>query len=209
MRFPCRSASILPNVTRQPFVRAQNTLDSPDSVLIVGSMWYEPNREGVNWFVRDCWPAVAKRCPSLTLRIVGAARSEDRERWQKETRTEAPGFVSDLSYEYERALFAVAPIRFGGGTCIKLLEAAAHRKPCVATDFVHKGFAPDFPDGDAVLVARNADQMVRACIQLFDDAALRAAISRKASEVVAHSYSETRFESLVRVAASKYLGSRT
>jgi hypothetical protein len=66
--------------------------------------------------------------------------------------------VENLGAEYARALYAIALIHYGGGTCIKFLEAAAFRKPCVVTEHVFQGFDGDFRDAISVIVAKGADQ---------------------------------------------------
>ena len=199
------AGSILPNVVPEHPQNSSVGSAEAASLLIVGSMWYAPNRLGVEWFLRDCWPAIAARCPGLTLRIVGPAPAELRERWERSPRTEAPGFVDSLSAEYARAMFAVAPIHYGGGTCIKFLEAAAYRRACVITPRVLGGFEPDFEDGGSTLVASNANEMVERCARLWEHRELRDSIAEKAHRIVTERYSVARFKAVVRTAAQRLL----
>ena len=163
-------------------------------------MWYPPNKQGVEWFLEHCWPAVAARCPDLLLRIIGPAPVEDRRRWERTIHTEAPGFVDDLGQEYARALFAIAPVHYGGGTCIKFLEAAAFRRPCIVTKYVFAGFSADFRDGHSVLVARDAAEMQRACIRFYEDAEQRRTVMERAYDTVSRVYTIERFRSTVQAA---------
>jgi hypothetical protein len=201
--FKAKSSSVLPNVVNAP-------LDPPlmdrhaNTVLMVGAMWYPPNRLGVDWFVERCWPAVAARCPRLRLRIVGAGPAEDRQRWGHACRVEAPGFVDDLEAEYARSLFAIAPIHYGGGTCIKFLEAGAFRRPCITTPHVFEGFRKDFQVGESAIVAASEDEMVRACVTLAEDPMYADAVGMRAHKIVTTRYNVQRFNNAVRDAIHRH-----
>jgi Glycosyl transferases group 1 len=203
--FPCRSGSILPNVVHLPPEPPAAPHNAAATALIVGSMWYAPNRQGLNWFLEQCWPAVAARCPALTLRIIGAAPPGERQQWERGVRTEAPGFVEDLSAEYPSALFAIAPVNYGGGTCIKFLESAAFRKPCIVTAYVFEGFNADFRDGESVIVARDARSMVDGCVTLYENAERRRAVADRAYDTVRRLYTVERFKGVVQNAVRKLL----
>jgi glycosyltransferase involved in cell wall biosynthesis len=168
-------------------------------------MWYAPNRQGVDWFLDRCWPAIAARCPALNLRIVGPAPAGMRERWARAVRTEAPGFVENLAAEYERASFAVAPIRYGGGTCIKFLEAAGFVRACVVTGHVFAAFDSDFRDGYSVAVASDDRQMIEACVSLFENSGRRNEIARRAHETVTKLYTVERFTNTVQDAVRRLM----
>src|SRR2546430_805376 len=74
--FRCRSKSTLPNVVPTRASSQPASQNASPTALIVGSMWYPPNKQGVEWFLEHCWPAVAARCPDLLLRIIGPAPVE-------------------------------------------------------------------------------------------------------------------------------------
>lgn len=206
-RFRPRSSSILPNVVRAPAEPPATLQRSAGTALIVGSMWYRPNQQGVDWFLERCWPAVADRCPDLSLRIVGPAPFAHRERWARAVRTESPGFVEDIGAEYARALFVVAPIHAGGGMPIKFLESSAFCRACVVTRHVFAAFDADFHDGDSVLVAGDAKRMVEACVMLFEDAQRRDTMARRAHEIVASRFTVQRFNDTVRDAVRRTMSS--
>ena len=203
--FDGRSSTVLPNVVPiQPQESPEDRV-SPSTILIVGSMWYAPNRLGLEWFLRNCWPRIADRCPHLSLRVVGPAPSELRDNWARSARVEAPGYVEDLGAEYARAAFAVAPIHYGGGTCIKFLEAAAYHRACVITPRVFEGFQPDFENGVSTLVAETADEMVELCVTLCEDRRLSESIAWQAHRIVVQRYSIDAFRQVVHAAVASSL----
>ena len=91
---------------------------------------------------------------------------------------EFPGFVADLNALYARSRVVCCPIRVGGGTRIKLIEAAAFGKPIVATAVAAEGLGLE-PDRDFLLRDTSA-QLADACVTALtdDDVAERLAVAR-------------------------------
>jgi hypothetical protein len=128
--------------------------------LMVANFGYAPNREGARWFVHEVLPRLD---PTWTLALVGpGAPPVD----VRSSRVEVAGYVDDLRSQYERATVAVAPLRAGSGTRIKILEAMAAGRPVVATPVAASGIGvedsrhlllADDPDGFAGAVRRAAE----------------------------------------------------
>jgi glycosyltransferase involved in cell wall biosynthesis len=160
-------SSVLPNIpSSRPSVRRPLQPEG-SRVLFVGSLWYEPNRDAMQWFLDHSWNAVRASVPSATLRIVGACSAEQQAAWARYPGVECPGFVHDLATEYSAARCAVAPIRFGGGTQIKVLEAYAHGRPCITSDFAYTGLSTWFRPGESILVSSTAEGMSAHCVNLL------------------------------------------
>ena len=128
------------------------------NILFVGSLWYGPNVDGINWFLAHVWPRVRVNEPEATLTLVGAASQSARARWQIHPGVSAPGFVVNLAAVYEQVNLVVVPIQSGGGTNIKVLEAMAHGRPCLVSSFVAKAFAGLLKAEKEMLVARNKNE---------------------------------------------------
>ena len=100
---------------------------SSNKILFVGNFSYFPNIKAIEDFYRE----VFIKTPNATLVIVGKdARSKLS--FINDERVEAYGFVEDLAQVYQNACVFVFPIRFGGGTNFKVLEAMAYGVPLVA-----------------------------------------------------------------------------
>ena len=91
----------------------------------------------------------------------------------------------------------VAPIRSGGGTNIKVLEALLHGRTCVLTSSAYNGFARTLPKGDAVLVAQDAQAMIDHCVQLLESESRCAEMGLKGATAVAKHYSYSKFRDVV------------
>ena len=149
----------LPNV---PFGKGAQRSPIPQfkQVLFVGSLWYRPNADGVNWYLQHVWPKVLASLPDARLTLVGAAPPHVRAAWAEHQGVSAPGFVDDLATTYQHASLVVVPLHSGGGTNIKVLEALAHDRPCLMTDFVAKAFAGHLSSQSEILVATHAEDFI-------------------------------------------------
>lgn len=104
-----------------------------NTVVFVGSMDYYPNAEGAVWFAREIWPVIRERCPTLEFCIVGARPTEAVLALREIPGVTVTGTVPDVRPYYQRALAAVVPLRTGGGTRLKILEAMAAGTPVIST----------------------------------------------------------------------------
>jgi glycosyltransferase involved in cell wall biosynthesis len=145
-------AALLPNIVKQ-MPDQVTPVPTGGTALVVGSMWYRPNAEGVQWLLSKVWPAVRLQQPQARLLIVGAVGKLVRDVWERVPGVQAPGFVEDLDQAYAQASVVVAPIFSGGGTNIKVLEAMAHGRPCLTTHFVCDGLAGLAAEGRHLLAA--------------------------------------------------------
>ncbi len=130
-----------------------NTVNLPPSpqrratrpvVLFVGNCGgsgQSPNVDAVLHFLADIWPAVRAAVPDAEFHLVGAAGDAVRAAVSAAPGGVVRGFVDDLADTYATASLAVAPIRFGTGTRVKILEAFAHACPVVSTALGAEGIA--------------------------------------------------------------------
>lgn len=108
-------------------------------ILFVGSMDYFPNAEGAIWFAREIWPKIRERIPKLEFVVVGARPTEAVLALREVPGVVVTGTVPDVRPFYREALAAVVPLRTGGGTRLKILEAMAAGTPVVSTPLGAEG----------------------------------------------------------------------
>jgi glycosyltransferase involved in cell wall biosynthesis len=119
--------------------------DEPLRLLFVGSLNYEPNAQGLEWFVQEVAPRVRERT-FVDIEIVGPGR-----RGPELPGVRYVGRVDDLAPVYARAHAAVVPLRAGAGSRLKVLEAMAHGVPLISTSLGVEGY--DIHDGEQALIA--------------------------------------------------------
>ena len=107
-------------------------------VVFTGSMDWEPNIDGVEYFCRDIWPHVLVRVPEARLRIVG--RDPDaRVKKLISASVHVTGTVPSVIDHLREAVVLVVPLRIGGGTRIKIYEGMAMGKATVSTSVGAEG----------------------------------------------------------------------
>lgn len=163
-------SAIAPNVPAlQAIPQGLPPPSAGDSVLFVGISTHVPNHEGVRWFLDHCWPELACRFPAMRLRIVGRG-----ELWPQ-LAAQYPGIanvdfigpVDDLTAEYARARLCICPVREGGGSKIKVVEAAAYGRPLVGLPHAFRGF--DAAMLDHAVEAGSAPDFIAACADFLSD----------------------------------------
>ena len=145
-----------------------------------------PNADALAYFVREIWPLILKAIPAAEFHVIGAADDAAKAVAQNSPQTHLRGFVPNLADEYAQAAVSVAPIRFGTGTRIKILEAFAHACPVVSTIIGAEGIAA-VPGREIELAGAPADFAAR-CIELLQNETLREKIGRGGYELAAKTY---------------------
>ena len=194
--YPVRHGGLLPNIPS----RSTAILPPPaagNGILFVGAMWYGPNRDAVEWFISQCWPTILAKMPAATFTIVGGCGPDDLARWNAVPGVRARGFVDDLAAQYQEARFTVSPIRFGGGTQIKVLESLGFGRTAVVSDFIHQRYAEIFVAGKSLLVAYSAEDFVRRCLELLENPAHATDLANVGHQIVNASFSKDVFDKSV------------
>jgi glycosyltransferase involved in cell wall biosynthesis len=178
---------------------------------MIGQLGYEPNLEGAFYFTERIFPLVRERVPKARLRLVGRYRREEDVAWlRQQPGVTVVGEVDEVTPELAAADVVVVPLRFGGGTRIKTLEAFAHRRPVVTTDVGREGI--DAVDGTHLLVADGVADFASACVQVIDNPALAASLAESGHELWRSRYSwesiRPRLRKLVVDVTSQAAGTR-
>lgn len=135
-------------------------------ILLVGTMNYAPNVAGAVWFAKQVLPRLRHLCgPRTRLVIAGRRPSAAVRRLAQQPGVRVAASVPDLRPFYRRADLVVAPLRAGGGTRIKLLEAVGMRRPIVSTRIGAEGLG--LRHGRDLLLADDAPAFARACSLLI------------------------------------------
>jgi len=166
------SVEVLPNTYPEP--SAPPVVAGPDPgapvLLLVANWGTDQNVDAAEWGAREVLPAVRARVPGARLRLVG------RESGRVEHLRDLPGVelvgpVDDVAAELAGADVVVVPMRYGGGTRLKVLEAFAHRRPVVSTTLGSEGTGA--VDGEHLLLRDDPEGTAEAVAALLSDAALR------------------------------------
>ncbi len=122
-------------------------------LVFVGSMDYHANVEAACLFARDSWPGIRKSFPGWRLTLVGSNPAAEVQALAEENSIEVTGTVPDVRPYYSEAFAAIVPLRTGGGTRLKILEAMAAGIPVLSTSLGAEGL--DVSDGTNILICNS------------------------------------------------------
>jgi glycosyltransferase involved in cell wall biosynthesis len=173
-------------------------------VLFTGTLSYAPNAEGILWFARECWPRIRAGRPDARLAIVGREPPPAVARLAREQGIEVTGWVESLERQLAAAQVSVAPLRSGGGTKLKVLEALGAGRPLVATPVAAAGI--DVADGEHLLIRDDAAGFAGAVLELLRDPARRTALAVAGRERVAARYDWPVLAGAMHESLARWLG---
>ena len=192
-------AFVLPNTVPMPPVVPSRRHEAL-RILFVGSMDYHPNEDAALQLADVVLPCIHRfcHCPVQVL-IVGNRPRDSVLALGNRRGITVTGCVDSVTPYYRQATVAVVPLRAGGGTRIKILEAAAHRVPIVSSPVGAEGL--EVADGRELLLAHTPEQMAGKCVRLWQDRGLRSRIIRNAFSWVRRKHTAS---ALVRALAETY-----
>ena len=139
-------------------------------VVFTGSMDWEPNIDGVEFFCQDVWPQVLAKIPMARFRVVGRDPHPRVRRLASES-VEVTGTVPSVVDHLREAAVFVVPLRIGGGTRIKIYEGMAMGKATVSTTIGAEGL--DVQHGRDILLRDNPLDFADAIVTFLQDDDLR------------------------------------
>jgi glycosyltransferase involved in cell wall biosynthesis len=159
-----------------------------DNLFSIASMDWQPNVDGLRWFVNRVWGQIRKRFPHVTLRIAGRNMPADFQT-QSEQRIEVVGEVSDAKQFMIENGILIVPLWAGSGIRIKIIEAMSLAKVVISTTVGKQGI--DAEHKKHILIADTPEEFVEAVDFCFSHPQICKEIARNASELVNQNYNLT------------------
>lgn len=154
-------------------------------LIFIGTMDFRPNVDGVQWFCRRIWPGILAQVPETSLWIVGRDPKAEVRALADGQRVAVTGAVEDVRPYLASADIAVVPLRIGGGSRLKVLEAMAAGVPIVSTSLGCEGTAVT---ASTAVIADQPEEFGRAVVDLLRDAGRRQALAEAARDLVEQAY---------------------
>jgi polysaccharide biosynthesis protein PslH len=179
---PGARIEVVPNGADLEFAAAMARAPEPETLVLVGSMTWAPNVDGARFLVDRVLPLVWRERPGVKVLLVGKEPTTEVRSLAGE-RVEVVGEVPDVRPYLARAALTVIPLRSGGGTRLKLLEAMAAGVPIVSTEIGAEGL--DLRHDTEAWLANDADGLAAGILALLSDperAERMAAVARRRVE---------------------------
>lgn len=177
--------TIIPNGTDVASALLTRATPEPDTLIYPGALSYDANYDAMLHFVHGILPHIRQQRPRVRLRITGQATAEQQAALAADG-VELTGYVPDVRPLVARAWGEVVPLRLGGGTRLKVLEALALGTPIVSTTKGVEGLELQ-PDRH-LLLADSPRAFAAATLRLLGEPALRTALASAGQQVVREKY---------------------
>ncbi len=145
-----------------------------NTLLFTGDMKWIPNDDAARFYIESIAPLVRAETPDVHCIFAGRRPADDLA-GRKDTGIEFTGFVDDMRTQFARAKLFVVPLRIGGGTRLKILEALAMGLPVVSTSVGAEGL--ELRDGEHLLIRDDPREFATAVRELLGDAERRATLA--------------------------------
>lgn len=185
-RVPHTVTEVVPNGVDLDYFGVADATADPNSIVFTGLLTYRPNLEAASVLVHQILPRILRSRPDTVLTLVGGGHAADLAGLTGRN-VVVTGWVPDVRPFVQHAAAVVVPLRIGGGTRLKVLEALAMGKPVVSTPLGCEGI--DVTDGEHLRLAESNDEIADVVLQLLADPQQGAGLGRAGRDLVASTYS--------------------
>jgi polysaccharide biosynthesis protein PslH len=185
---PGANTVTVPNGVDIEYFNSPRAEGATPSLIFVGSLNWYPNVDAVLYLLREIWPRAKSACPDLRLDIVGSAPPASIVALaQRLPGVTVHGFVHDVRPLMSAATLYICPIRDGGGTKLKILDAFAMQQCVIAHPIACEGIAVEA--GRQVQLAESQEEFLAAIARLLQEPGARETMGRAARQLVVDHYS--------------------
>jgi len=161
----------------------------PYSIVFSGNVGYYSDEIAILYFCKEIFPKIKEKIPQVKFHILGRNPTPNiKELAQNDNHIIVTGYVDDLHGYLKKANVAVAPMKVGSGTLIKILEAMDLGVPVISTTLGNGGIGA--VDGKSIMLADTADEFAEKTIQLLTDETRRTQIAQDAKQFLYDNFSE-------------------
>ena len=177
---------IIPNgVDIERYHAVKENIDS-HVLLFVASMDTDANNDAAIYFLKSIFPLVKKKCPEARIYLVGRRPGSQLSAHHNNDDIIVTGEVPDVMPYYAKATVTVVPLRSGGGTRLKILEAMAMGSPVVATTIGCEGLNAE--NNRHLLIADDPEDFSACILKLLDDKLTRNRLVSQSRRLVEAQY---------------------
>lgn len=183
---PTLPVEVVENGVELEYFRAKRDHSPTSGLVFVGTMDWRPNQDAVVYFVKDIFPALRKRLPDVEAVFVGRKPPRQILDLNRIPGVTVTGSVDDVRPYMDAAAVYIVPLRIGGGTRLKILDALAMEKPVVSTSVGAEGL--DVTPGTDILLADTPEEFVSKIEALLQDPQKARSLGEKGRQLVEERY---------------------
>jgi glycosyltransferase involved in cell wall biosynthesis len=161
---------------------------TPESRTLVynGALTYEANLDAMQYFLGEIFPLIIDKIPGVRLSITGSTNGVPVDALPNCEHVKFTGYLDDIRPTVASNWACVVPLRIGGGTRLKILEAMALGTPVVSTTKGAEGLALE--PGKHLLIGDSPSEFAEQTIHLLQDSVLRNNLVSNGIQIVREKY---------------------
>ena len=180
------SIEVVDNGVDLDFFKSRAHKPQPGRIVFTGSMDWRPNQDAIKYFVRDIFPLLKSSAEPVEFYVVGRNPSPDIVALGSDTAITVTGEVDDVRPFMEESAAYVVPLRIGGGSRLKILEALAMQQAVVTTTIGAEGL--EVEPNRHVLIGDTPEDFAVQVRRLFKDPELGKNLGRAGRQLVERRY---------------------
>ena len=186
-RFGMSRVDVVDNGIDRAYFEGVKPDRDPRKILFLGSLDWRPNLDAISLLLDDIFPKVLAEVPEATLDIVGRGPSESlRKRIEATPSARLHADVADVRPYLATNGAMVVPLRIGGGSRLKILEALATGLPVISTTVGAEGL--ELRDGVEIEIADTPEAIAQGLIRAIREPRRAAGIAAKGRALVLDRY---------------------
>jgi len=182
---PGLKVTVIPNGTDTDYFVNNETIEK-HLIVFVGNLTWFPNIDGIRYFIKRIFPIVLNAIPDIKFYIVGKNSPKYRIPRRYESYIHQTGVVSDIRPFVSRASVYIVPLRIGGGTRLKVLDAMAMKKAIVSTSVGCEGI--EVMPGRDIVIEDNPVGFANHVVNLIKNPNLAGSLGENARNLVEKRY---------------------
>jgi sugar transferase (PEP-CTERM/EpsH1 system associated) len=180
-------AEVIPNGVDTNYFTISGGQVRRNNLVFIGGMSWFPNRDAILCFLKEIWPLLKKKIADISFTLIGSHPPKEIKDWGKKENIEVLGFVEDIRPYLAQASVYVIPLRVGGGTRLKILDAFACGKAVISTSIGCEGL--DVTPGINILIADSPCEFAEQVIKVCTNDNLMKSLGREGRKLVEEKYS--------------------
>lgn len=186
-KYGCRQTIVVPNGVDENYFAPLQSETMPGSMVFTGSMDWRPNQDGVRYFIEEVFPLIRKRLPQATFTVVGRKPPH----WltgmaELTDGVTVTGTVDDVRPYVARSSLYVVPLRVGGGSRLKILEALSMSKAVLSTTVGAEGL--ELEDEKQILLRDTPQQLADTACTVLSNPGRFACLGNEGRKLILEQY---------------------
>jgi polysaccharide biosynthesis protein PslH len=177
---------VIPNGVDNEHLQGDYGEVEPDSLIYTGALSYDANLDAMEYFLQDIFPLIKRKSPNTKVYITGSTKGIDLKWLPSVDGVVFTGYLKDVRPRIAKSCVSIVPLRIGGGTRLKILEALALKTPVVSTRKGVEGL--DLTAGEDLLVGDTPEEFAESVLRMLKSESLRQKLSQQGNESVRRKY---------------------